>query len=301
MMFGMWLAVAACDVAAPPTATPGVPAAPHFSYSGESYPLHAYYDDSDYWAYMSPENPVYAELWAFDQTPDPLDGYDKRRVCPNEEVQKFNAHLRMNYGLGEIDLDFRGPFTFLRHVSTTGSPYPTALYRFNRNAYTRDNKYYAPAGGNVLLACNGNYIVDNRVLGRVWYGYLYGKLYNGPIVRNPGYEEPCASNNVGPNGELLPYADAEYDPYDSDSGWGADDCAEGGTDGGGGADDEGTGTGEYYGPGAHTGGGTVDWRTGEGTGGSSVCGAAAVVEYICIDIWDGEKWVEWSCGYATTC
>ncbi len=58
---------------------------------------------------------------------DPLDGYGKRRVCPNEEVQKFNAHLRMTYNREEIDLDFRGPFTFLRHVSTT-SPYPTALY-----------------------------------------------------------------------------------------------------------------------------------------------------------------------------
>ena len=280
LLFGSLLAVAACDDATPPTANLEVPAPPRFSYSGEAYPLHAYYDESDHWAYMSPENPVYTELWALDQTPDPLDGYDKRRVCPNEEVQKFNAHLRMTYNREEIDLDFRGPFTFLRHVSTT-SPYPTALYRFNRNAYTRDNKYYAPAGGNVLLACDGNYIVDNRVLGRVWYGYLYGKLYNGPIVRNPDYDEDCGNNSVGPNGELLPYADAEYDPYNPDTSWGAGDCVEGGTDGGSGGGDESTGTGVYYGPGAHTGGGTVDWRTGEGTGGTSVCGARRVCRRRC--------------------
>lgn len=68
----------------------------------------------------------------------------------------------------------------------------------------------------------------------------------------------------------------------------------------GGSGEEGSGT--QYQPGDHTGGETVDWDTGVGTGGSSACGDDARVEYICIDIWvEGQGWVEWSCGYATTC
>ncbi|MDQ3605447.1 MAG: hypothetical protein M3418_04565 [Gemmatimonadota bacterium] len=82
----------------------------------------------------------------------------------------------------------------------------------------------------------------------------------------------------------------DYDPY-GDSG--GDDC--GGSGGGGG----GSGT-QYY-PGDYTGGETVNWGTGTGNGGTSACGSSALVEYVCIDVWDGEKWVEWSCGYATTC
>jgi hypothetical protein len=63
----------------------------------------------------------------------------------------------------------------------------------------------------------------------------------------------------------------------------------------------GTGGGTQYAAGDYTGGETVDWNTGVGNGGGSECGAAAVVEYVCIDYWDGTQWVEWSCGYATTC
>lgn len=62
--------------------------------------------------------------------------------------------------------------------------------------------------------------------------------------------------------------------------------------------------------------GTVDWQTGEtcpdprtgggggegGGGGQCPAGSVAVVEYVCIDVWDPERgWVEWSCGYATVC
>lgn len=73
-------------------------------------------------------------------------------------------------------------------------------------------------------------------------------------------------------------------------------------DGGGGGGD-GVGTGIFYQPGESTGGNTVDFATGEGlSGGGSVCGAAAVVQYICIDILDEQgNWKEWGCGYVTGC
>jgi hypothetical protein len=213
---------------------------------------------------------------------------DGRRVCPNEEFEKYNAHLRMEYGLETLDFDFRGPFGFIRHVSTT-SPYPTALYRFSTNAYTRDKKYYAPGGNNVLLACNGRYLFDNRTFGRLWVGNVYGKLYNGPIVRNPEYEEPCDAGGGGGGYDHL-LVSGIYDPYNPGSG----SC-------GGGTGGRGAGSGTQYGPGESTGGETVDWVTGMGNGGSSACGEEAVVEYVCIDVWDGERWVEWACGWATTC
>lgn len=301
--------LAGCDRVSGPTAVPAPTEThgPASYYAGTEYPLHFYGDETDSWEYLTPGTAVYVEIPANDQTPSIEDGYGKRRVCPNDQLVGRNAHLRMNYGLETLDIDFRGPFQFERHVSTLppadgGSPYPTATYRFHTNAYTRDNKYYAPGGNSVLLACDGNYVVRNSVF-RLWSGHLYGKLYNGPIVRNPGYEDPeCdeAGGSWGGSGSSTqiiqdPYSES-YDPYEPS--WGYQDCA-GGTDGGG-EDDDGGGT--QYGPGDSTGGETVDWGTGTGNGGSSVCGAKAVVEYICIDVWvDGEGWVEWGCGFVTTC
>lgn len=92
--------------------------------------------------------------------------------------------------------------------------------------------------------------------------------------------------------------DPGYDPYDG-----------GISNGGGGGCDTGSDdstseeAGIQYRPGDSTGGETVGWSTGTGNGGSSVCGSQAVVEYVCIDIWNDETgtWEEWSCGYATTC
>lgn len=188
-----------------PTAhMPGVEKPEFTTYEAIQYPLHVYGDDTDGWDYLTSGTPVWVEIPADDQTPNSEDGYGKRRVCPNDQMIMKNAHLRMNYGLETLDLDFRGPFSFIRHVSTMepaegGSPYPTATYRFPQNAYSRDNKYYAPAGGEVLLACDGNYVVNNAVF-RMWVGHLYGKLYNGDIVRNPDYDECGGSGGDGGGG-----------------------------------------------------------------------------------------------------
>jgi hypothetical protein len=87
--------------------------------------------------------------------------------------------------------------------------------------------------------------------------------------------------------------DVAYDPYGEPSG--STDCAgQGGT---------GTGSGIQFQPGDYTGGETVDWRTGVGNGGSSACGASAVVEWVCIDVWNPEKrrWDQYDCGYSTVC
>lgn len=85
-----------------------------------------------------------------------------------------------------------------------------------------------------------------------------------------------------------------YDPY-SDGDDGSMPCGD--------SDSGGEGSGIQFKPGDNTGGETVDWTTGKGNGGSSECGAAAVVEYVCLDSWNEEKkqFEEWGCGYVTTC
>lgn len=109
------------------------------------------------------------------------------------------------------------------------------------------------------------------------------------------YCSGCGSGGGGGSGTTPTYfTDTDYDPYDpaymQDGPSGSGSC--GGSTGG---------SGTQYSPGQSTGGETVDWNTGIGNGGSSACGPVAVVEYICIDEWDGTKWVTWSCGYATVC
>ncbi|HEX8696797.1 MAG TPA: hypothetical protein VF746_30540 [Longimicrobium sp.] len=77
----------------------------------------------------------------------------------------------------------------------------------------------------------------------------------------------------------------------------------GGGTGGSGTTGEDPGSGTQFYPGDYTGGETVDWETGKGNGGTSACGDKAVVEYVCIDVYNEEtgQWEQWSCGYATTC
>lgn len=91
------------------------------------------------------------------------------------------------------------------------------------------------------------------------------------------------------------FTQVTYSPYDDGSESGGD-CV-------GGDGSSGDGSGTQFQPGDSTGGETVDFGTGQGNGGSSVCGATAVVEYVCIDVWNAEmgRWEEWACGYVTSC
>jgi hypothetical protein len=130
-------------------------------------------------------------------------------------------------------------------------------------------------------------------------------VFNGQIVRS---EDPinrpvlvrrgdtggggCGGGGAGSTGGTELIENVQYDPYDPMVSASAD---------GGAAYDCGSGT--QYQPGDYTGGETVDWGTGEGNGGTSVCGSAAMVEYVCIDVYNEETgfWEEWGCGYVTTC
>ena len=154
-------------------------------------------------------------------------------------------------------------------------------------AYYSDARWYKPQ---IDVKCTA---VDHYFAGR-WIGrdesYDPYKYY--------GTVEECTRSSGSGGTPLID--DSGYDIYSPD--YGSYSCKEipGGSSG---SEGEGsTGSGTQYGPGDSTGGETVNWSTGVGDGGGSVCGAAAVVEYVCIDIYyEGVGWVEWGCGYVTSC
>jgi hypothetical protein len=133
------------------------------------------------------------------------------------------------------------------------------------------------------------------------------KYYQGRVVdvrdryrteANFGTVEECKTGwgSGGGGTQLTDDSGDVYDPYDPGS------CNEAGDPYGGGGNEGGdSGSGTQFGPGDSTGGETVDWGTGVGNGGTSVCGAAAVVEYVCIDIMTEIGWKQWDCGYVTSC
>jgi len=101
----------------------------------------------------------------------------------------------------------------------------------------------------------------------------------------------CQAGAGSENNELAHVVTYDgYDPYAS-SDLSGSSCAGSG----------GTGSGTYYKPGDYTGGETVSWGTGQGTGGESACGDKAIVQWVCVDLWIDGVWHEYSCGYATTC
>ena len=151
-------------------------------------------------------------------------------------------------------------------------------------AYYSDARWYKPQ---IDVKCTA---VDHYFLGR-WIGR--DESYDP--YKYHGTVEECTRSGGGSGGTQL-IDDSGYDIYSPDY-YESDSCTE--TSGGG--DDSGSGSGTQYQPGDSTGGETVDWGTGQGNGGSSKCGATAVVEYVCIDIWTESGWQEWGCGYVTSC
>lgn len=101
------------------------------------------------------------------------------------------------------------------------------------------------------------------------------------------HERSTDSDSCAPTRSSCDPTLAEYDPYAESCG---DDPGSGGT-----------ASGIQFAEGQNTGGETVNWATGVGNGGSSMCGAAAVVEWVCIDWIDEEGLRRSECGYATTC
>jgi hypothetical protein len=117
---------------------------------------------------------------------------------------------------------------------------------------------------------------------------------------NFGTVEECTSGWGGGSGGTQLIDDNAYDIYDPNYS-GDSSCTENTGGSGGGDSGSGSGSGTQYGPGDTTGGETVDWGTGRGNGGSSACGADAVVEYVCIDIMTDSGWRQWDCGFVTSC
>jgi hypothetical protein len=118
-----------------------------------------------------------------------------------------------------------------------------------------------------------------------------GTFSDSRVCSGPTSSTDCDSGTT--NTQIT---DLQYDPYSDPS----TDPSSGGSCDTGNAT---SGSGIQYEPGDYTNGETVDWTTGVGDGGSSVCGDAAIVEFVCIDVWDDatSSWNEWGCGYATTC
>jgi len=156
--------------------------------------------------------------------------------------------------------------------------------------------WYEPTPNPDPVSRDGNY-----------YWYNAGVQVHCEVERNPygitnlrtpvAYRGALRSRRSACNGEtpVTNVGYEEFDPYEPYSP-GEGDCTPSGTGSGG-------GSGIQFQPGDYTGGETVDWATGVGNGGTSVCGAAARVEYVCIELYDETvgKWYPWSCGYATTC
>lgn len=141
-----------------------------------------------------------------------------------------------------------------------------------------------------LWKVTGNYYIIPAQCRIAWWAWTWGipneivTLHNRNIIKNV--------EDVG--GGCDPTM-VTYDPYSNE-----EECPE---PSGGGDASGWTGSGTYYEPGQTTGGETVNWNTGQGNGGSSVCGLDAVVEYICIEQFNEEtqQWDGYSCGYATMC
>ena len=109
------------------------------------------------------------------------------------------------------------------------------------------------------------------------------KVCSGPNMTHEEEEEESCG------GTSYDYSDDEdYDPYEEEE----EPVCSG----------SGGGSGTQFQPGDFTNGETVDFATGVGNGGGSVCGPAAYVDYICIDIYyEDDGWTEYTCGYATVC
>ena len=140
--------------------------------------------------------------------------------------------------------------------------------------------------GSAIFKAHSQFILNKSWL--VWGGV-------GRSAHNTKSQPACTTCTSSVN-----FESPDYDPYSKDQD--GTDCDSGG-DGSDGSGGGGGGSGTQYNPGDNTGGELVSWSTGIGIGGWSACGSEAVVEYICIDVWNAETqgWDEWSCGYATTC
>jgi hypothetical protein len=190
------------------------------------------------------------------------------RTCPLVIYREITGTIPI--GGGEMPrFGFRGTKPRLGYVAVAGL-YPAAQYRHPFDEFSDDARWIATSGGAITVAgCRGR---SFRLPGaRVWVGTYWMHSYDGEIRAGPNYQGGGGSGNGDADCDDLPMDNAAYDPYDSD-GAGGPSCEMGGG-----------GAGSTPGSGAPCGGGPVYYDT------------------ICVEVWDGERWVEWWCGVATFC
>ena len=218
-------------------------------------------------------------------------GYSRPLPCPTNLTLKFLGLTTFRHAGHAWDT----PWT-LRMPIKEGEGYYVPPGQPSRITSTDGKAFWKNPG--IVVACM-EYVVDLYVMeahAEYWVKLFLGTVEE--ICQGTGGSGGAGSVGGTPLVENSIYAET-YDPYvggDLEDDFGGTDCG-----GGGGSGESSAGT--QYEPGDNTGGETVDWGTGVGNGGTSVCGTTAIVEYICIDIWDPATgtWSEWSCGYATTC
>jgi hypothetical protein len=189
----------------------------------------------------------------------------------------LTSHVRFFVNINAV-----GPTQFTFYAPHVRQTYLGAgVYRYRMTIGRSDNQEWMAEGP-----------WSGRCIGYSQWGIGKVLTFEGTVWR-VNYCTDLGAGGGGTSTEFVPIDNVGYDPYDpTGSGEGDDDGCSGG----------GGGSGTPYEPGDYTGGETVDWGTGAGNGGSSACGDNARVEYVCIDEWvEGTGWVEWGCGYVTTC
>lgn len=231
------------------------------------------------------------------------------RYPTEEEYAEMPGEFRAQPGITDrwVDAGFvsgkayaQAAMTYLANYATTTV---TATLLYNNSEVTKstgfeERSYYLPLtrqlSAATSVAVNGScgYTVNGNARFYVHNQFPLSKTGWFVWGRDSRTADQSASQPACSCGSTAPLQDAGYDPYASDGD--SYDCGTNGTSGG---------SGIQFHPGDNTGGETVDWNTGIGNGGSSVCGGSAVVEYVCIDVWNVEtdSWQKWACGYATTC
>lgn len=171
---------------------------------------------------------------------------------------------------------------FLSYVEK-GNPISRARYALRFPVMSDDLNYVAPVGAVTVMSCKDGYYIGPKLF-RTYHGGL--RLEGIAPVFGTGLGGGACTDN-----ELT---SSEYDPYEPDA---EDGC---GSDGSG---SDGSASGHQYSIGEYTNGETVSWASGIGNGGTSVCGTAAQVDFICIDEWNPTtgEWETWGCGYVTVC
>lgn len=191
-----------------------------------------------------------------------------------------SAHMRYLANYGEIVVPVTLLYNNAEVTRTTGYAELASFLPMERDLYATASMGVTGSCGHTVNA-TGIFSIHNQFpLKTGWFSWGHEKASG-----SDSESQPACACSAG-------VKQVDYDPYDPASGTG--ECGTGGTS---------PGSGTQYRPGDYTGGETVSWTTGVGNGGESVCGAAAMVDYVCIDTWNEttQSWEQWGCGYVTTC